>query len=481
MKEDGLILQFQIFCEETKPGQEVYVTGDIIELGEWKIEKALRLYGNNYPIWQSEFIKFKNKPTLEYKYIFKHPEEKDKDKVTWEHFDGNRKLELSTLKDGIYSIDNGNFNDKNHQNITLIEDKIQDEKVKEKKKNISSKKGLDNIGATCYMNSTLQCFCHIEKLIMYFKYNPRIINDNRKDTLTYSFKLLINKLWPDDSSNDNYDSFSPYEFKEKISKMDPLFAGIAANDAKDLVNFIIMKLHDELNKANINSININNNNIDQTNPKEVFKYFVQNFKARNQSIISDMFYAMNQTITVCQKCSIKLYNYQIYFFLVFPLEEVRKYKYPNNNNNNVVSIFDCFDNERKKNYMSGLNQIYCNNCKMNTNAMTMTNLMVGPDILILLLNRGKGLQFNVKIIFDEYLDLNNYIEYKNTGYKYKLIGVITHIGENGNGGHFIAYCRDPGIDAWSKYNDSIVTDVHDFKKEVIDFANPYLLFYKKYF
>jgi ubiquitin C-terminal hydrolase len=103
---------------------------------------------------------------------------------------------------------------------------------------------------------------------MYFKYNPRIINDNRKDTLTYSFKLLINKLWPDDSSNDNYDCFSPYEFKDKISKMNPLFSGIGANDAKDLVNFIIMQLHDELNKANTNSININNKNIDQTNPKE---------------------------------------------------------------------------------------------------------------------------------------------------------------------------------------------------------------------
>ena len=34
--------------------------------------------------------------------------------------------------------------------------------------------------------------------------------------------------------------------------MNPLFNGIAANDAKDLVNFIIMQLHDELNKANIN-------------------------------------------------------------------------------------------------------------------------------------------------------------------------------------------------------------------------------------
>ena len=119
----------------------------------------------------------------------------------------------------------------------------------------SSKKGLENIGATCYMNSTLQCFCHIEKFINFFKYNPQIINDKRKDTLSYSFKLLISKLWPDDSSQNNYDYYSPHEFKTKISNMNPLFVGISANDAKDLVNFIIMQLHEELNKAKKDSNN----------------------------------------------------------------------------------------------------------------------------------------------------------------------------------------------------------------------------------
>ena len=263
--------------------------------------------------------------------------------------------------------------------------------------------------------------------------------------------------------------------------MNPLFVGISANDAKDLVNFIIMQLHEELNKAKKDS---NNNDIiiDQKNPQMVLYYFVENFKANNQSLISDIFYAMNCTITTCGICGTTLYNYQIYFFLVFPLEEVRKFKLQNGqfNNNNEVSIYDCFNYDCKINYMVGSNKMYCNYCKNNNDSQTRTILMTGPDILILLLNRGKGIQFNVKIIFEEFLDLNNYITYKNTGYKYKLIGVITHIGENGMGGHFIAYCREPGTNNWSKYNDAIVTDVKDFKKDIIDFANPYLLFYQKY-
>ena len=48
------------------------------------------------------------------------------------------------------------------------------------------------------------------------------------------------------------------------------------------------------------------------------------------------------------------------------------------------------------------------------------------------------------------------------------------------GGHFIAYFRDPINDEQNKYNDAIVTDVIDFQNEVINFANPYLLFYQKY-
>ena len=76
----------------------------------------------------------------------------------------------------------------------------------------------------------------------------------------------------------------------------------------------------------------------------------------------------------------------------------------------------------------------------------------------------------------------NYIQLKNTGCKYKLIGIITHIGENEMGGHFIAYCKDPISMSWLKYNDDIVWDVQDkdFQSEVINFSKPYILFYQKH-
>ena len=438
-----------------------------------------------------------------------------------------------------YEKDNNeNSNIINHGNSIIIDNENNniinaDNEMINKNKLIENFKscpniGLQNIGATCYMNATLQCFCHISKFVEYFKYNANLadIVGKNNNLLSTSFKILIDELWPDNfdpSSPNHIKYYSPEDFKAKISKMNPLFEGIAANDSKDLVNFIIMTLHLELNKVNIiNEENNDNEILDQTNKQLIYINFFKEVYKKNNSIISELFYAINCNATRCPKCNYQIYNCQIYFFIIFPLEEVRKFKnyvinqqnminminnmnnqvnnmnmfnqyniymmngqYQFNNNNNInnineVNIYDCFEYDRKINYMTGDNCMYCNICKSQQDCYMSTNLVTGPEILILLLNRGNGIEFNVKIEFYEDLNLYNYIEYKNTGFNYRLIGVISHLGESGMGGHFIAYCRDPIIlNKWYKYNDAIVDEVKDFKKEIIDFAMPYLLFYQK--
>ena len=345
--------------------------------------------------------------------------------------------------------------------------------------------GLQNIGATCYMNATLQCFCHIVKFVNFFKYSKQAIEIYEKkeqDKLSYSFKILIEELWTN-KMNTNKTFYAPYDFKQKISKMNSLFEGVAANDSKDLVNFIIMTLHEELNKANKNSNNIEDNlNLDQRNKDLVFQIFMKNFTEKNRSIISDLFYGVNCNIIQCQNpnCLSRAFNYQIYFFLVFPLEEVRKFKLQYNpNSNELVNIYDCFQYNQKSDLMTGDNAMYCNYCRLTCNSIMQMTLTVGPEILILILNRGQGIQFKIKLNFYEDLDLENFIEHKETGAKYKLIGVITHLGDNDMSGHFIAYCKDPISNSWYQFNDALVNPVKNFQNDVIDFAMPYLLFYQK--
>ena len=218
----------------------------------------------------------------------------------------------------------------------------------------------------------------------------------------------------------------------------------------------------------------------------MFTNFYKNFVKTHRSIISNLFYALNYNMSQCSFCQALTYNYQIYFFLIFPLEEVRKYKlmvnngaFNFNNNINEVNIMDCFDFDKKVNTMSGDNAMYCNYCKQTCASSMCTLLATGPEILIIILNRGKGIEFNVKLIFTPFLDLSNYIEFSNTGCHYELIGVITHIGESNMSGHFIAYCKEYWSNTWLKFNDAMVDPVKNFQSEVIDFAMPYLLFYKK--
>ena len=255
--------------------------------------------------------------------------------------------------------------------------------------------GLQNIGSTYYMNSTLQCLCHIEKFVNFFKYSQQVSNlvHNDKNNLTSSFKLLMENLWPNNyikGVSEKY--YVPHEFKEKISKMNPLFEDSNEYDAKDLVNFIITTLHEELNKAN--KFNNNNNRdivLDQRNKQIMFNNFAQTFKAENQSIISDLFFSINYNVIQCWGCNTRIYNYQTYFFLEFPLEEIFKFVKRNNqfnNLNNSINIYDCFEYDRKINPTYGDNTIICNYCKKKCNFIMSTYLATGPEILILSLERG---------------------------------------------------------------------------------------------
>ena len=494
--------------------------------------------------------------------------------------------------------------------------------------------------------------------------------------------------------------------------MNPLFQNIGANDAKDLLNFIIMTLHEELNR-NLSDTNSNNNPLNTMNNNRIITYnlFLQDYNRTFKSKISDIFYAIQETETKCLSCSNIQYNCQAYFFLVFPLEEIKKYAinkinpptnnnmnnmnvmnnfnnmnnislnnnninmnfninfnmnnisgninnniYPNTNNSNqnshrransldlynknrslnmntnmnnmmmnagnnlimnnnniftnmmpnpnynnynmmsnmgmnfmnsnnnaynnfnnynmmnnnsfismsinnqfnqsnfynnnngfgykpnlnnmssfnsfnsfnsmnsnlsnitmnnmfnmgmnsninnasninnninnnisnnkklqklyknIVDISDCFEYNSKTDFFTDSNQIYCNNCAKMSDAYYTTSLETAPKVLILLLNRGIGIQFKIKLEFPMELDVGKYINQKQANTNYKLIGVITHLGDNGESGHFIAHCLSPIDNEWYTYNDAIVSKIDDIKKQVVDLGMPYLLFYQR--
>ena len=144
-----------------------------------------------------------------------------------------------------------------------------------------------------------------------------------------------------------------------------------------------------------------------------------------------------------------------------------------------LTLDQLFDSYLKPDFLTGDNKQYCNRCHVLSDSYYTTHIYSSPNILILVLNYGKGILFKCDVIFDEYINISKYIEAKNTNVpsRYRLLGAIVHIGPSSMGGHFIAFCR--GIEnkeKWFKLNDSLVSE--STFSEIKSVGIPYVLFYE---
>ena len=359
--------------------------------------------------------------------------------------------------------------------------------------------GLQNIGATCYMNATLQCFSNIDKFTDFFLLNQKefINSGDTKYDLVKEYAVLIKNLWKLVKKTKSDETYAPNDFKKRIGEKNPLFSGIMANDSKDLIMFVLEALHKELNQPNLEYIkkleaDLNNQNNfqiqQQSNEIEEHRKFAEDYYNKNKSIIQELFYGEQESFTFCHECKANIYNFSIFSFLIFPLEKVRQYLVNSNKQFENVTLEDCFEHYIAEELMTGQNQMYCNKCKKNTDFSMVNKLYKHPEILILILNRGKGLEYVVpfkypkSIILNKYFNFENNTNYKdnNTKIEYEFISVITHLGESSDSGHFIAYCKSPVDKEWYLYNDSIVSksdDPSNFSSKSNDNI-PYVLFYQ---
>ncbi|KAI7902187.1 uncharacterized protein BX663DRAFT_455790 [Cokeromyces recurvatus] len=186
--------------------------------------------------------------------------------------------------------------------------------------------GLQNLGNTCFMNSALQCLSNTPQLTKWFladNYKRDLNRDNplgMKGHVAEAYGKLIEKLWSGTAS-----SIAPRDFKYTIGRFNSSFSGYQQHDTQELLAFLLDGLHEDLNRI-IKKPYIELPDFDGMEDAEIAKQSWDYHRARNDSIIVDLFQGQFKSRLVCSECSNVSVTFDPFMYLSLPLPIKKKSK-----------------------------------------------------------------------------------------------------------------------------------------------------------
>ena len=192
--------------------------------------------------------------------------------------------------------------------------------------------GGQNLGNTCYMNSSIACLSNCSELTSYFlcdEYNyEKEINEKTKQgtrgKLPRKWYNLLKEYW---LSNDSYGN--PSSFKSTMGNFAPRFSGFGQQDSNEFMIFFLDFMNEDLNKNNEKKYEEIKEQ--QSNEKDIdcAKRFWDYFLHRNNSIITDLFTGLFKNCVSCT-CGYTSITYQPFNILQLPIPDEKKFKNKNN-------------------------------------------------------------------------------------------------------------------------------------------------------
>ena len=362
------------------------------------------------------------------------------------------------------------FNPSKHE-VTFVEDLTNEQKMqilREKGEEIVF--GLNNLGNTCYLNSTVQCLGRVKELRQsleeFATNNHDAINAlNPAKKLTYAWGATYKSL---DTATE---PVTPMQLVKVIREINPMFAEVdhgvcKQQDADECVSLLLNNIHDTLKtKGNENEVfskilidelfgiemQINMKNIEDTSEiktkKDILYKLICYIDSNTLELVEglkkslkenlDLFSDKLQRNTVFEKSQLinRLPNYLTVQFMRFYWKQANALTGAKAGKAKIL----------KSVIFSKVIDVY-DMCTEETKEL----LNIGRKIETKLLKDDKD--FKVENVKRE-----EGKEYVPTG-RYQLLSVITHQGRSSESGHYIGWVHKKD-DKWLKYDDADVTMV----------------------
>lgn len=357
--------------------------------------------------------------------------------------------------------------------------------------------GLQNFGATCYLNATLQCLSATWPLSRFFlsgNYRKFIQSDNAfgSDTvLPQLFSSLLSNMWSPDRR-----AYSPQSFVRFVMRK----WGWSMDEQQDSSEFLIMfldTLHEDFNmhymRHNLAELTPDQERIRNQMPiPDASRIEWERYEHKNRSFISSLFTSQQVSCVICNSCGYRSFLYETLTNINLAIPETK-----------TTDIRECFRRYCREEPI----ERKCEKCG-SENARRAYIFTRWPQFLVISFKRfafedaSRKLDIPIAFPFTS-LNLDEFtFPYRRPAsvsksddefhqldittmppFTYDLYGIVRHRGSTLNKGHYTCHVQDYGRGCWRNFDDTNTRDF-DPAKPPADLwkdlnREAYVLFYQR--
>ena len=286
------------------------------------------------------------------------------------------------------------------------------------------KNGLDNLGNTCFMNSSLQALYAIEGFREYS------LNTKSSKPIHQS----ISKLFQTMNTNRGQNSVDPTDFRNTFAEYKSEFGDYCQHDSQEFIRFLIDGIHEEYNAS-------------------------KDWEDLGEDVLKRIFVGKFKSIIKCSKCENESNSLEEFWDISVALPQ----------NKDECHLIQCLNNYTKSEILDTDSK--CDKCKQLTKFSKRIDFQVMPLVLMIHLNKfgNNGQKCCKQMKIPEKLLIKSI--------EFCLISLISHRGRSSSSGHYINHSKHS--DLWYLFDDEKVCEIQELDSNVMSGA--YILFYQKSF